>query len=219
MELPPLKLDDRGLVTVVAQDRRTGEIRMLAHADEAALRATARSGFAHFYSRSRQRMWKKGEESGNTLAVSEIWLDCDADAAVYLVEPAGPTCHTGRASCFFTRVHPAAAGEGERALPILSHLERELERRRDSTAAKSYTRSLLDEGAPKIGAKLREEADELARAIADESDARVASEAADVVYHLMVGLLHRGVPLAAVQAELARRFGTSGHEEKASRSR
>ena len=221
MELPPLKLDADGLVTVVAQDRLTGEIRMLAHADEAALRRTAETGLAHFFSRSRQRSWQKVEESGNTLAVVEIWLDCDADAAVYLVDPSGPTCHTGRPSCFFHRVSPApaSADDGARALPVLSALESALARRRTSAAGKSYTRSLLDAGAPKIGAKLREEADELARALAEESEARVAAEAADVVYHLMVGLLHRGVPLAAVQAELARRFGTSGHEEKASRSR
>lgn len=217
MELPPLKLDDRGLLTVVAQDRLTGEIRMLAHADRAALEATAETGFAHFYSRSRERMWKKGEESGNTLRVSAIWLDCDADAVVYQVDPAGPTCHTGAASCFFTRAHPSAAEEGARALPILTELEATLEARKASTGTKSYTKSLLDGGAPKIGSKLREEADELARAAADESDERVASEAADVVYHLMVALVSRGVPLRDVQAELARRFGTSGHDEKASR--
>lgn len=95
MELPPLKLDAHGLVTVVAQERATGEVRMVAHANEEALRRTAATGLAHFYSRSRQKLWKKGEESGNILAVSEIWLDCDADAALYLVTPTGPTCHTG----------------------------------------------------------------------------------------------------------------------------
>src|SRR5688572_27888947 len=98
MELPPLKLDRDGLLTVVVQDRATGEIRMLAHADEAAVRRTAETGLAHFYSRSRQRSWQKGEESGNTLSVSAIWLDCDADAVVYLATPNGPTCHTGAES-------------------------------------------------------------------------------------------------------------------------
>jgi len=213
--LPPLKTDAAGLVTVVAQDARTGEIRMVAHADEAALQRTMETGEAHFYSRSRGRLWRKGEESGNVLRVEQVWIDCDADAVIYLVVPHGPTCHTGRPSCFFTPLH--GEGGASRALPVLVRLEEELERRRGATAAKSYTRSLLDAGPEKIGAKLREEANELAQAIAGESDERVVSEAADVVYHLMVGLLHRGVPLANVESELARRFGVSGHDEKARR--
>lgn len=217
MDLPPLKFDADGLITVVAQDRATGEVRMVAHADEEALRRTAETGLAHFFSRSRQRLWKKGEESGNTLAVSAIWLDCDADAAIYLVEPAGPTCHTGAPSCFFHRVH--ASSEVGRAAPILLELEAVLERRRQADAGKSYTRTLLEGGAAKIGEKLREEADELARAIGDESDERVVSEAADLLYHAMVGLLSRGISLSAVQRELGARFGVSGHDEKASRSR
>ena len=216
MELPPHKLDANGLITVVAQDRATGEIRMVAHANEEALRLSAETGLAHFYSRSRQRLWKKGEESGNTLAVSAIWLDCDGDAAVYLVSPAGPTCHTGAPTCFFRRAHPDAS-EAERALPIFAELEQVLEHRRRADAGKSYTRSLLEGGAARIGAKLREEADELARAIADEPDERVVAEAADLVYHLMVGLLARGVSIADVQRELGARFGVSGHDEKANR--
>jgi phosphoribosyl-ATP pyrophosphohydrolase/phosphoribosyl-AMP cyclohydrolase len=213
--LPPLKTDAAGLITVVAQDARTGEIRMVAHADQAALERTIETGEAHFFSRSRGRMWRKGEESGNVLRVEQVWIDCDADAVIYLVVPHGPTCHTGQASCFFAPLHEGRGGS--RALPLLARLEDELERRRSATTAKSYTRSLLDGGAEKIGAKLREEADELARAIAGESDERVVSEAADVVYHLMVGLLHRGVSLADVETELARRFGVSGHDEKARR--
>ncbi|MFK7989239.1 MAG: bifunctional phosphoribosyl-AMP cyclohydrolase/phosphoribosyl-ATP diphosphatase HisIE [Sandaracinaceae bacterium] len=216
---PELKRDAQGLVTVIAQDRRSGEVRMLAHADEAALRATLSTGFAHFFSRSRQRGWKKGEESGNVLRVFEVWIDCDADAVLYLVEPAGPSCHTGAPSCFFRRVSPAEEpGAGSRALPALPLLEAALQARRDAPADRSYTRSLLDKGPAKIAAKLTEEAGELGDAIADESDARVVSEAADVIYHLMVGLLSRGVPLAAVESELLRRFGVSGHVEKAQRS-
>lgn len=218
MELPPLKLDRDGLITVVAQDRATGEIRMVAHADIEALRRTAETGLAHFYSRSRGRLWMKGEESGNTLAVSSIWLDCDADAAVYLVDPTGPTCHTGSASCFFQRVHPGSAPEGARALPVLDELTTILERRRSDDAQRSYTRSLLEAGPERIGAKLREEADELARAVSGESDERVAAEAADLVYHAMVALLSRGLSMRDVARVLAARFGVSGHDEKASRS-
>lgn len=216
MDLPPLKLDRDGLVTVVAQDRATGEVRMVAHANEVALRRTVETGHAWFFSRSRGRLWQKGEESGNTLVVSAVWLDCDADAVLYLVDPAGPTCHTGAASCFFVRAHPAS-GEGERALPVLAELEAVIERRRGATSERSYTRSLLEGGPARVGAKIREEADELARAIEGERDPRVVSEAADLVYHAMVGLAARGLSLRDVERELARRFGISGHDEKASR--
>lgn len=215
MELPALKLDGDGLVTVVAQDRASGEIRMVAHANEEALRRTAETGLAHFYSRSRGRLWKKGEESGNTLAVSAIWLDCDADAVIYQVAPSGPTCHTGAPSCFFVRAH--GRGEAARALPVLPELEAVLEARRGAEAGRSYTRSLLEGGAERIGAKIREEAGELADAIAGETDERVVSEAADLLYHAMVGLLARGLSLRDVEHALATRFGVSGHDEKASR--
>ena len=214
-DVTSLSFDASGLVTVVVQDRLTGEIRMVAHANEEAVRATLSTGRAHFFSRSRQALWMKGESSGHTLAVHEVWTDCDKDALVYLVDPAGPTCHTGCESCFFERVQ--VSGETARALPALSVLEQLLQSRISSTATKSYTRSLIEGGPPKIGAKLREEADELARAIADESDAQVAAEAADVLYHAMVGLLSRGVPLRQVIAVLASRLGVSGHDEKASR--
>jgi phosphoribosyl-ATP pyrophosphohydrolase/phosphoribosyl-AMP cyclohydrolase len=213
MDLSALKLDSAGLVTVVAIDRHTGEVRMLAHASREALERTLAEKTAWFFSRSRSRLWKKGEESGNVLAVSEVLLDCDADAVVYLVEPTGPSCHTGAESCFFQ----STAGTAQRPLPTLFRLETVLAERARSSGERSYTKSLLDAGAPKIGAKIREEADEVARAIEGESDDRVVSEAADVVYHLLVGLLHRGVPLRRVAAELFRRFGTSGHVEKASR--
>ena len=103
-----LKYDDQGLVTVVVQDRLTGEVRMLAHANERALRATLESGEGHFYSRSRQALWRKGETSGHLLRVAELWADCDGDAVIYLVDPEGPSCHTGRTSCFFRVVARSA---------------------------------------------------------------------------------------------------------------
>lgn len=214
MSLPDLQLDERGLVTVVAQDHRTGEVRMVAHANREALEATLETGLACFWSRSRERSWTKGEESGNVLRVLEVWIDCDADCVLYLVEPAGPSCHTGSPSCFF---RPVSGGGQGRALPVLSRLEAELEVRTTRGAEASYTRTLLDGGAPAIGAKIREEAEELAQAIAEEAPGRVVSEMADLLYHAMVGLLARGVPLADVMAELARRSGVSGHDEKASR--
>ncbi len=215
--LDELKWDTAtGLVTVVAQDRLSGELRMLAHANREAVEATLRTGIAHFFSRSRQRLWRKGATSGNTLRVREIWADCDGDALVYLVEPQGPSCHTGARTCFFRRVDRATS-EAERALPLLEALTETIARRATADADASYTKSLLDQGTAKIGGKLLEEAGELAEALASESDERVASEAADLLFHTMVGLQLRGLTLRDVAAVLARRFGVSGHAEKASR--
>jgi phosphoribosyl-ATP pyrophosphohydrolase/phosphoribosyl-AMP cyclohydrolase len=210
-----------GLLPVIAQDRLTGEIRMLAHANREALARTLETGRATFFSRSRNELWEKGATSGNGLAVHAVVADCDADAILYLVDPAGPTCHTGAPSCFFRKVTSADEASDEPAAnagAFLEVLEREIASRKASTGDKSYTRHLLDGGAPRIGAKIREEAEELAQAIAHEGDDRVASEAADLLYHVMVGLAARGLGLGAVIAELARRAGTSGHAEKAARS-
>jgi phosphoribosyl-ATP pyrophosphohydrolase/phosphoribosyl-AMP cyclohydrolase len=179
------------------------------------------TGEAHFYSRSRQALWRKGESSGHVLRVHEIWADCDGDALLYLVDPEGPSCHTGRQTCFFhvlerggLREEPLAQGRA-----LLPRLWAELLSRKEAGADRSYTRKLLDEGAAKIAAKVREEGDELARALEGESDERVISESADVLYHALVGLIARGVTLRDVEAELARRFGISGLAEKASRKR
>jgi phosphoribosyl-AMP cyclohydrolase / phosphoribosyl-ATP pyrophosphohydrolase len=215
-----LKRDAVGLVTVVVQDRQTGMVRMVAHADAEAVAATLRTGLGHFFSRSRQRLWKKGEESGHFLHVSEVWADCDADCLLYLVDPDGPSCHTGRESCFFARVQADGSlvqEACEHGAPTFVRLWSELEARREQSGQTSYTRSLLDKGALKIGEKLREEADELARAIDAESDERVVSESADLTYHLLVGLLCRALTLRQLQEKLASRFGISGITEKAGR--
>jgi phosphoribosyl-ATP pyrophosphohydrolase/phosphoribosyl-AMP cyclohydrolase len=216
-----LKRDAAGLVTIVVQDRHTGLVRMVAHANDEALSATLDSGYAHFFSRSRKRLWKKGEESGHLLRVSEVWADCDADCLVYLVDPAGPSCHTGRETCFFRRVQPDGSFVDEPAQlasPTFPRLVAELEARRDASADQSYTRSLLDKGAKKIADKIREEGGELASAVESESDQNVISESGDVLYHLLVGLLFRKLSLRDVQVEIARRFGMSGLAEKAGRS-
>ncbi len=222
MDLSWLKRDEQGLVTVVVQDRLTGMVRMVAHASDEAVAATLSTRIGHFYSRSREKLWKKGEESGHLLHVHEVWADCDADCLVYLVDPEGPSCHTGSETCFFTRVEADGSRASQpkaHAAPVFPRLWRELEVRRDAPAERSYTRSLLDKGATKIAAKIREEGDELARAVEGESDERVVSESSDVIYHLLVGLLFRRRTLRDVQAELARRFGVSGHDEKASRAK
>jgi phosphoribosyl-ATP pyrophosphohydrolase/phosphoribosyl-AMP cyclohydrolase len=192
---------------------------MMAYADQNAIEKTLETGLAHFFSRSRGELWLKGETSGNTLTVRSVWVDCDGDTLIYMVDPAGPSCHTGAETCFFRRLDGdgnLVDGEGESA-PTLLRLERTLEARKASDAGKSYTKSLLDAGAPKVDAKLREEAAELGQALLGESDERVASEAGDVMYHLLVGLVLRSVPLRRLLGELSKRFGQSGHEEKASR--
>lgn len=210
-EAPPL-------VPVVAQDHVTGEVRMLAWASAEAVRATLETGRATFFSRSRRELWEKGATSGNALDVVSVLVDCDADALVYLVRPRGPTCHTGKPSCFFRRLGPdGALHEDVAASTLLERLDAVLLARREANAEKSYVKSLYDGGPAKIGAKLREEADELARAVASEDETRVVAEAADVLFHVMVALRSRGVGIADVLRELGRREGTSGHDEKRAR--
>lgn len=209
------------LVPVVVVDHVTGEVRMVAFASPEAVDATLATRKATFYSRSRKAVWVKGETSGHTLDVHAVLLDCDEDALVYRVTPQGPTCHTGAPSCFFREVAAAAgglvtAGEAPPAT-ALARLDAVLEARRASTAAKSYAKSLFDAGPARVGEKLREEADELARAVAGETDERVISEAADVLFHTMVALRSRGLGVETVLRELERRSGTSGHAEKAAR--
>jgi len=214
-----LVYDAAGLITAVAQDRLTGQIRMVAWMNAEALRRTLETGRATFYSRSRQALWEKGETSGNGLLVSSVYADCDADTLILLVDPEGPSCHTGRPACFFRRVaeNGEAVDAPREASAFLWELEAEIASRAGASADKSYTRALLDGGASKIGDKLREEADELGRAIAAESEDRVANEAADVVYHLLVGLKLRGIPLRKVIEVLAGRAGVSGLDEKRGR--
>lgn len=205
-----------GLVPCVAQDSRTGEVLTLAYMNADALRLTHETGEVHFWSRSRSRLWRKGEASGNVLRVRQLRYDCDGDAIVALVEPAGPACHTGERSCFYREVggsadpaRDAPPADGEPA-PVaheaLAVLERTLADRQRERPSGSYTVELLDDPAG-IGAKVREEADEVARAAAGESEERVAEEAADVLYHLAVLLRSRDVALADVLGVLNGRRG------------
>jgi phosphoribosyl-ATP pyrophosphohydrolase/phosphoribosyl-AMP cyclohydrolase len=181
--------DERGLVPCVVQDWRTGEVLTLAWMNAEALARTRATGEMHFWSRSRDELWHKGETSGNVQTVRAIRIDCDGDALLALVEPAGPACHTGERTCFFRGDMDAAPHEA------LATLQRTVAARDAERPEGSYTAALLDDP-PRAGAKVREEADEVARAAADESDERVAEEAADVLYHLIVLLRGRGLSLA-----------------------
>jgi phosphoribosyl-ATP pyrophosphohydrolase/phosphoribosyl-AMP cyclohydrolase len=202
-----VRFDERGLAPCVLQDSRSGEILTLAYMNEESLRLTLETGEVHLFSRSRKEIWHKGATSGNVQRVAQLRYDCDGDALVALVEPAGPACHTGERSCFYRDLEgtadpaadaPPVAGE---PLPVpyeaLSALERTLLDRQLNRPAGSYTVELLDD--PKrIGSKVKEEAGEVAKAASAESEERVAEEAADVIYHLSVLLISRGVSMAEV---------------------
>jgi phosphoribosyl-AMP cyclohydrolase / phosphoribosyl-ATP pyrophosphohydrolase len=214
-----LKFDERGLIPAIAQDHLTGQVRMMAYMNQAALEQTLSSGKATFFSRSRSALWTKGETSGNVLSVVSVVADCDADTLLLSVLPVGPSCHTGRPACFFRRVTSGGelTDQAREVAPFLTELGEVLESRKASSEEKSYTKSLLLGGPDKIGAKLREEAGELADAIKNESDERVLAEASDLLYHAMVGLTQRGLTLRQVIEVLAKRSHQSGHAEKASR--
>ena len=194
---PPIRFGDDGLVPCVMQDARTGEVLTLAYMNEEALARTRATGEMHFWSRSRGELWHKGESSGNVMRLRALRFDCDEDALVALVDPDGaPACHTGERSCFHRgELDPPQPYE---ALPAL---ERTVADRRGADPADSYTARLLTEPA-QIGAKVREEADEVARAAAEESDERVVAEAADVLYHLTVLLASRRLAMADALEEL-----------------
>src|SRR4051794_34001326 len=185
-----ISFDENGLVPCVTQDWSTGEVLTLAYMNREALDRTLESGEVHFWSRSRGELWHKGATSGNVQRVRALRYDCDADAVLALVEPAGPACHTGERTCFHQgEVEPLAPYE---ALPAL---ERTIaERRAAGDRASSYTARLLADPAL-TGGKVQEEAEEVARAVREESDERVAEEAADVLYHLEVLLATRGLTL------------------------
>jgi phosphoribosyl-AMP cyclohydrolase / phosphoribosyl-ATP pyrophosphohydrolase len=191
--------DERGLVPCVVQDWHSGEVLTLAYMNALALERTRATGELHLWSRSRSVLWHKGESSGNTQALRALRIDCDGDAVLALVEPAGPACHTGERSCFHRgELEPPAPHE---ALPAL---ERTLDARARERPAGSYTVELLDDP-PLIAEKVMEEAEEVARAARDESDERVDEEAADVLYHLLVLLHGRGRRLADAERVLSAR--------------
>jgi phosphoribosyl-AMP cyclohydrolase / phosphoribosyl-ATP pyrophosphohydrolase len=191
--------DERGLVPCVVQDWSSGEVLTLAYMNAQSLERTRATGQLHLYSRSREELWHKGETSGNTQDVKALRLDCDGDALLALVEPAGPACHTGERSCFHRgQTRPSAPHE------VLPGLERTVRDREHDRPAGSYTAELLGDP-PRIGAKVMEEAEELARAAREESDLRVDEEAADVLYHLLVLLRSRGRSLTGTELVLDER--------------
>jgi phosphoribosyl-ATP pyrophosphohydrolase/phosphoribosyl-AMP cyclohydrolase len=194
-----IAFDERGLAPCVIQDWASGEVLTLAYINAEALARTRETGELHLWSRSRDELWHKGATSGNTQTVRALRFDCDLDAVLAIVEPAGPACHTGARTCFHNgELEPPAPHE---ALP---GLERTIAARAAERPDGSYTAELLA-NPTSVGEKVREEAEEVARAAREESDERVAEEAADVLYHLAVLLRSRGLSLADAEEVLVGR--------------
>lgn len=190
-----IRFDESGLVPVVTQDAETGEVLMLAYASQEALTKTIETREAHYYSRSREELWRKGETSGNTQLVVEVRLDCDGDALLYRVAPRGPACHTGERSCFYT---PLASSEEEAPNlgRTLTRLAGTIKDRRREAPEGSYTAKLLERGTGYIAQKVGEEAVEVV--VAALEGERLAEETADLLYHLLVLLKERGVDAGEV---------------------
>jgi phosphoribosyl-ATP pyrophosphohydrolase/phosphoribosyl-AMP cyclohydrolase len=188
--------DKNGLLPAIVQDERTGQVLMLGYMNQEALKQTQQTGFVTFYSRSKGRLWQKGETSGNVLRFVSLANDCDGDALLIRAIPSGPTCHTGERSCFNT---------DESALETLGFLIETIKTRSEGKNAKSYTKQLLAGGIDAYGAKVLEEAEEIVRAAKQEGKQRTIEEAADVLYHVLVLLRGQDIEIGDVAAELKRR--------------
>ncbi len=217
------------LIPAIAQDNETNQVLMLAYMNEEAYNLTLSTGFAHYFSRSKQRIWKKGESSNHTQEVKDVLLDCDADTVILKINQNGVACHTGRKSCFFTSViQDKIILEQEvdtdaiyGVVDTLYHtiLERKNTLNNNTSAeTKSWTKKLLDDKELMLS-KIREEADEVCVAINEENDEQVIYESADLLYHTLVGLGYRDISPDRVKQELERRFGMSGITERENRKK
>ncbi|HZT60505.1 MAG TPA: bifunctional phosphoribosyl-AMP cyclohydrolase/phosphoribosyl-ATP diphosphatase HisIE [Pyrinomonadaceae bacterium] len=218
-----VRFDERGLVPAIVQDARTREVLTLAYMNEESLRRTLAEGETWFWSRSRSELWHKGATSGNTQRVVSVRLDCDADAVIVLVEPRGPACHTGATSCFHqdsdglgssnARADAGGASASDEGIgAVLENLYEVIEGRRREMPEGSYTTYLFEKGLNKILKKVGEESAETIIAAKDEDLGALTSETADLVYHLLVLLVKRGVKLEDLGRELARRRKGKGSE-------
>jgi len=210
-------------IPAIAQESDTNEILMLAYMNEEAYNLTLSTGYAHYFSRSRQRIWKKGESSGHTQKIVDILLDCDADTLILKIEQKGVACHTGRKSCFFTSVTrdeviADKVVDIDAIYSVVDTLYHTILERKSDDSAKSWTKKLLNDKELMLS-KIREEADEVCVAIDSESDEQVIYESADLLYHTLVGLGYRDISPDRVKQELSRRFGRSGIVEKESRTK
>lgn len=207
-----VRWDDDGLAAGIVQHAVTGEVRMLGYLNRESLAQTIETGFVHFFSRSRQKLWKKGETSGNVLEVVDITEDCDADTLLIRAIPHGPTCHTGEETCFYQEPLYSRSGvEVHEPDSVLSELAGVIAARHREMPEDSYTTYLFSEGVDKIGKKIGEEAAEVIIAAKNGQSDPLASESADLIYHLLVMLEECDVPLDSVLAELRERRGSGTH--------
>ncbi len=207
ISLDELRFDGDGLIPAVIQEAGTGEVLMVAWMDRQALDATRRTGLTHFWSRSRQALWRKGETSGNVQHVEAIYADCDRDVLLVLAHQEGTACHTGSRTCFFSRLNSGGAPPPTWDGPqILDLVERVIQARKADPRPGSYVAGLLAKGEPAICRKVGEEAIEVVTAaLSAEGDERLVAELADLWFHTLVLLGGRGIPLGRLWAELARR--------------
>ena len=212
------------LIPTIVQDADSKEVLMLAYMNEEALQKTLATGFAHYYSRSREKLWKKGEASGNVQEVVDIRLDCDNDTLLLLVKQKGPACHTGRKSCFYKDLHSGTItsepiqNPDEMYQDVVDRLYHIIQEKKDADPHTSWTAKLFSKGENTILKKVIEEAGEFCFAIKDDNKDEIIYECADLVYHALVALASKDISPELVRKELKRRFGRSGIEEKASRS-
>ncbi|WP_300363362.1 bifunctional phosphoribosyl-AMP cyclohydrolase/phosphoribosyl-ATP diphosphatase HisIE [Hydrogenimonas sp.] len=210
------------LIPVVVQDADTKEVLMLAYMNEEAFELSRETGYAHYYSRSRKRLWKKGETSGHTQEIVQMLLDCDADTLLLLVHQKGVACHTGRKSCFFTdiqaeRTVSEAEVDATAVYGVIDTLYHTILERRHGDPKSSYTAKLLQGKENSMLKKVVEEAGEFCFAVKDGNDEEIIYECADLTYHVLVALGKKEISPDRIRQELARRFGMSGIEEKNSR--
>jgi len=208
------------LIPVIAQDFETGEVLMLAYMNKEALSLTLETGLAHYFSRSKQRIWKKGESSGNIQKVKEAYIDCDNDTLLLKIEQVGgAACHTGRRSCFFTKLDTgeivSEADETQTAqYSVIDKVYHVVLERKKADPESSYVASLFAKGENSILKKVVEEAGEFCFAVKDDDEKEIVYEAADLAFHVLVALGEKNIDPDRIKQELERRFGLSGIEEK-----
>lgn len=215
-----------GLIPAIAQDYQTNEVLMLAFMNKEALELSLQSGYAHYFSRTKNRLWKKGEQSGHTQEIIECYLDCDKDTLLLKVKQKGVACHTGNQTCFFNQItldsivqKSSKTIDTSNLYGAIDTLYHTLLERKNSDPKTSYTASLYHKGENTIAKKIVEEAAELGFAIKDKNAKEIIYEAADLLYHSLVGLAYRDLSPDLVKQEIIRRFGLSGIEEKNSREK
>jgi len=211
------------LIPAIVQDATTKEVLMLAYMNQEAFEKSRDTGYAHYYSRSRKRLWKKGETSGHTQEIVQMMLDCDGDTLLLLVHQHGVACHTGRKSCFFTDIQKGkttheAEVDTTALYGVIDTLYHTILERKNSDPKSSYTAKLLQGKENSMLKKIVEEAGELCFAVKDDNEEEIIYECADLTYHVLVALGKKGITPDRIKQELARRFGMSGIEEKNSRN-